>query len=548
MQCLAVAVAATLSLLRLHLTVVAPHIAECEEEKWPNTLLLLMCSVIHEPRWDAPLSVEDLGMTQADFDAKYIGSGERFVRDETLAATFGTSALFRTTLGYEGEKLLNVSFSYPSQPNVVVLMLESWRAREVGALKYNYAQDTTSSSAPSPPPPPDDGWVSPTQNFDKLAAKGLLFSNAWSNKMTTQSLEAVMFGMLNLPGSLQMTVAGRNHHYRGLHTLMREKGYETYVSNAGDMGDMSFDGWHTFLRNLGYAEDHLWGETFHTRLAKKNKVHIGDSTLFWGLHDDVTFKTLAIKIKEMNENRKAGGGQKPFLIQHYTISTHGPWEDRPGYYHPPNYSKQSKSVDHRHYQEMLHFADQQLGSFFDEMDASGASKNTVFLLMADHSRWPYGPPNGATRIDSYSHEGPIAALLLADGQLGRYEGTMTNATFGPADVVSTIADLLGVPEGGFQQHGSGRSVLRKEERPKRVYTRALRCAVQEGVHLMICKCDVETSCELFNIEKDWKMQHNIRHSGEVDEATLAEREKDVRMLAKYEASKTIQDKNVPHDF
>ena len=143
----------------------------------------------------------------------------------------------------------------------------------------------------------------------------------------------------------------------------------------------------------------------------------------------------------------------------------------------------------------------------------------------------------------------VPFLLLAKNQLHDYTGKVSNVTVGHVDVMSTLADLLGVPEGGFTQYGIGRSIIRKEKTPKRIYTQMeATCTVQEGYMRSICSCSMDWggTCRLYNTAEDPDLITDLRASvTESESALITARETYSVKLAKYSTLKQMQDLNVP---
>ncbi len=123
----------------------------------------------------------------------FIGSAEIVDRDDVKVkawAASGGSPLFRKTTGYTGPKNFDIPtpLSYARKPNVIIVMLESFRARDVGL---------TSEHAPTMGRERwGSAWRSPTPNFDKWARKGISFNNTWASIMTSRSVETLQLNLI----------------------------------------------------------------------------------------------------------------------------------------------------------------------------------------------------------------------------------------------------------------------------------------------------------------------------------------------------------------
>ncbi|POM74803.1 Hypothetical protein PHPALM_8180 [Phytophthora palmivora] len=55
----------------------------------------------------------------------------------------------------------------------------------------------------------------------------------------------------------------------------------------------------------------------------------------------------------------------------------------------------------------------------------------------------------------------VAGAIIAEGRLGKSAGYVIDDAAEQYDILNTLADITGIPEGGFVQNGVGRSLKRK---------------------------------------------------------------------------------------
>ncbi|EEY67149.1 uncharacterized protein PITG_04087 [Phytophthora infestans T30-4] len=106
----------------------------------------------------------------------------------------------------------------------------------------------------------------------------------------------------------------------------------------------------------------------------------------------------------------------------------------------------------------------ELNNFMDRMEKGGFLKDTIVVIVGDHGQAP--------EIDNcYLHEESVTrvpAAIIAEGRLGDAVGLVIDDAADQYDILNTLMDITGLPKGGFQQNGVGRSLKRKLPVGKRV--------------------------------------------------------------------------------
>ena len=99
----------------------------------------------------------------------------------------------------------------------------------------------------------------------------------------------------------------------------------------------------------------------------------------------------------------------------------------------------------------------ELGKFMDRMEMEGVLNDTIVVIVGDHGQ---GPENNFPNSIEESMT-RVPAAIIAEGRLGDYVGTVIEDAAEHYDILNTLADITGLPEGGLEQNGVGRSLKRK---------------------------------------------------------------------------------------
>jgi phosphoglycerol transferase MdoB-like AlkP superfamily enzyme len=232
------------------------------------------------------------------------------------------------------------------KPNVVVLMLESWGAIHIDALRKQM----------NLPP------LGVTPNFDSLAQHGRLYTQFYANgQRSIQGAAAIFAGLPTLPGMPFLGAGLEQNQQRYLGELALSQGYETIFLQSSDRGSLRFDaiaaraGFSTYLGNEDIPELHQTKKTAST----------------WGTWDHNTFQ---------EANKRFAAAHKPFLGYLFTSTTHVPWLI------PDNrWKKYTGGSDLDKSLNALYYADWALGEFIAAAKRAGYYDNTIFVLTADHT-------------------------------------------------------------------------------------------------------------------------------------------------------------------
>ena len=246
--------------------------------------------------------------------------------------------------------------------NVIVIHGESMMTNAIG-LKFN------------------DQEVTPTLN--KLSSEGMFFSNFYSQVSVGTSSDSELTYNTSLMPTKSGTafVSYSDRKYIGIPTLLKEKGYYTFSMHANNADFWNRRAMH---KNLGY--DRFFSKTDYN-VTKENTIGLG-------LSDKEFFHQSVEKIEKINSEHEKWYG---LLIM---LTNHTPFSEIEKYGEFPvdmkeTITKEDGTTEEKVYPYMegtklgnyfksLHYADEALGEFIQELEAKGLLENTVFILYGDH--------------------------------------------------------------------------------------------------------------------------------------------------------------------
>lgn len=295
---------------------------------------------------------------------------------------------------------IHSSVQLPEQPNVVVLLLES------------FSQEYISTYSGQP------GY---TPNLDSLLQKSLVFEQAYANgKHSVDVLPSVAMGLPPLMTDPFIASSYGKQPFRALGHYLDTVGYNTYFFHGGNNGTLGLD---SFTIRAGF--DGYFGRNEYGN----NEDFDGN----WGIFDQPFLRYMADQLDTL---------PKPFTSICFTLSSHHPFTMPPS--HASAYLEYEEPM-HR----ALRYADEALGQFFAYAAQKPWFNNTIFLITADHTGQIYN--------DSYKNKlGHFKVPIALYDPQGRWIGRDTSRIAQQVDLLPTILDIAGY-EGDY--FGFGRSLF-----------------------------------------------------------------------------------------
>uniref|UniRef100_K3X1R7 Sulfatase N-terminal domain-containing protein n=1 Tax=Globisporangium ultimum (strain ATCC 200006 / CBS 805.95 / DAOM BR144) TaxID=431595 RepID=K3X1R7_GLOUD len=371
---------------------------------------------------------------------------------------FEENTLYRWTTEFKGGLTFNITVDPPNPPNVLVLVVKSFRYH---ASQYLFKNQTN---------------LMVTPNFDRWAKRGIAFRDMWSNFRTSRS---ILFAQAPLGSAAHSGTSGGRKRVKlfGTPQFFQAKGYESMFAARCGTG---YDEWDDFLPSHGF-EEVLDVEDFKKLTEKDLGIGPQDwvlpehggkgrAMLYWGVYDDVALKMLGnimtSKSDEQREPVEQNEPKKPFFINHYTTSSRTPFFDRPLWYgddYPkpdskPLYEHERYNGTAKRYLDMRYFTDLALGKFLGRVEQQGILNHTIVVIVGDHGQGQkYSQDVFEPREVSATR---IAVAIIAERRLGTYAGMMCDDVVKRYDLLNTLADIVGVSSEGFVQDGVGWSLKR----------------------------------------------------------------------------------------
>jgi len=277
--------------------------------------------------------------------------------------------------------------------HVVLILMESFSAEFVGAL------GATNNVTPE---------------FDKLAAKGILFDHFLSQGTHThQGLFATTISFPNLPGYEYLMSNGQGQQpFRSFVSILRDDGFNTdYIYN----GSYTWDNQEGFFR----------GQGMQRFVGRDDFVNPRFKDPTWGVGDEDMFDRAIDEIGALTKQGRAFA-----LLQ--TVSNHAPF-----ILPAPAPFSDVRGPDYlRPRMNGIRYADYALGRFFAQAKEKPWFKDTLFVMVGDHG-FGYAAPKA--RLDLASFHVPL--LLYYPGDT-RFAGKRISKVGSQVDILPTVLGLM----------------------------------------------------------------------------------------------------------
>lgn len=227
------------------------------------------------------------------------------------------------------------------KPNIVLLILESWSADLVESL---------------------GGEPGITPFFRSLEKESLLFDNFYgSGPRSEQSMASIFSGFPAHPISSITVQPDKYHNLPSWIHLLNEEGYSTSFYFGGQL-------------IYGNIKSYILYNAFD----QVKEVYDFDPDLprgKLGIHDEFTLLEMVEDLDQVKE---------PFFSALFTLSSHSPY-DQP----KPKIEVLPWGDNERDYINSAYYTDQSLKQFFEKARKTSWFKNTLFIIVADHSHNSY---------------------------------------------------------------------------------------------------------------------------------------------------------------
>jgi phosphoglycerol transferase MdoB-like AlkP superfamily enzyme len=228
------------------------------------------------------------------------------------------------------------------QYNVVILVMESWSAKYIGAYGNGLAL---------------------TPEFDKLASDGFLFENFYAvGNRTIEGLAALCLGIPSFNHSNDWTKGSflsgslEQNRFLGLGNILSGHGYNSVYIHGEDSRTFR----HASVARLAGFRRHLGREEL--------KLRPQDTDGVWGGWDHVLLDKLFETLRSERE---------PFLAVWVSLTNHPPYS-----LPDDTFRTASRSNPERKFMDSIRYTDHYIGRFFDKVKSEDFFNNTIFIIAA----------------------------------------------------------------------------------------------------------------------------------------------------------------------
>lgn len=289
----------------------------------------------------------------------------------------------------------STSITAASNPNIVLILLESWGADLIESLG-------------------GDSRITP--NFHQLEQEGILFTNIYSNgKRSEQGMSSTFGGFPSIPFTHIVSQPEKSSQLPSFIKTLNNLNYNTTFNFGGEL-------------RYGNIKGYIVGNGFDRVLENKDfDSEIPRGRL--GIHDQYLYSEV---YKQLNNT------PQPFFTTIYTLSSHNPY-DQPKVVSIPDWKNEENP-----YIQSSHYADYAIGEFIKEAKTQPWYDNTIFILIADHSHKSYKPHEWQS---PNSHRIPL--LIFGNPIVNELKGTQNPIIGTNSDIPATILSILGQPHDQF---------------------------------------------------------------------------------------------------
>ena len=360
--------------------------------------------------------------------------------------------------GYKPD--LHFTFSGSADPNIVIIIMESFSSEHIGALNKNAPRGPLDTYTPF---------------LDSIIEESLAFNGYANGKRSIEAIPAILAGLPALMNESYITSGFSGNQINSLASLLKKRGYVSAFYHGGKNGTMGFE---PFTRMAGF--DNYYG--------KNEYNNDSDFDGKWGIFDEPYFQYVSQMIDSTPE---------PFLATIMSLSSHHP-------YTIPEQYQGKFPKGHLKIHESIGYADYSLKRFFQSIKEMDWFSNTIFIITADHTSEAYLPqyqnPIGMYRI-------PILFFIPGE-KLKAKENIIVQQT----DIMPSILQLLDYDRPFI---AFGESVF--DFNVRRFSVTFLNGTYQLIKNNYVLQWDGEKKFSLYNIIEDPQLNHNL--AGNEDSAT-----------------------------
>ncbi len=300
-----------------------------------------------------------------------------------------------------------------------------------------------------------------TPTINKLAREGLYFTNFYAQESvgTTSDTEFTLSTSLMPASSGTVAINYWDRDYTTTQKLLKSMGYYVF-SMHGNNGSY----WNRLNVHKSYGYDKFFNSTTDFNV---------DETIGLGLSDKSMFRQAIPKIKEINEKNSKWMGEMLMLTNHTPFTDIERVSDYKVDFKYKKYNEQTGLYDEvsapflegrklGSYFKSVHYADEAINQFLEDMDKEGMLDNTVVVLYGDHDAkikeeefeyyYNYDPFTDKVRssgdpgyipVDPFYYNINRKVPLIIWSKAGGYEPQQIDKVMGMYDIQPTLGNMMG---------------------------------------------------------------------------------------------------------
>lgn len=300
-----------------------------------------------------------------------------------------------------------------------------------------------------------------TPTINKLAREGIYFTNFYAQESvgTTSDTEFTLSTSLMPASSGTVAINYWDRDYTTTQKLLKGMGYYPF-SMHGNNGSY----WNRLNVHKSYGYEKFYNSTTDFNV---------DETIGLGLSDKSMFKQAIPKIKEIDEKYSKWMGEMLMLTNHTPFTDIERVSDYKVDFKYKKYNEQTGLYDEvsapflegrklGSYFKSVHYADEAIAQFLDDMDKEGLLDDTVVVLYGDHDAkikeeefeyyYNYDPFNdkvlsssdpGYIPVDAFYYNINRKVPLIIWSKSGGYEPETVDRVMGMYDIQPTIGNMMG---------------------------------------------------------------------------------------------------------
>ncbi len=281
-------------------------------------------------------------------------------------------------------------------PNIVLIILEGWSADLVESL---------------------GGEKGITPCFHELEKNGILFTHMYSSGTRSEQGMSNIFG--GFPSHPLNVITRQPDKFIKLPSLTKTLGSKGYHSLFIFGGQLSYGNMKSYIYFNNF--DKIMEEDDFSNSYSRGKL---------GIHDEFIFPEFLSEINTLHS---------PFFAAMFTLSSHSPYD-------MPNFKENIQWPElEKEYVNAAYYSDSCLGDFISKSKKQAWFKNTLFVIVPDHSHSSY-------RSYEYWNMNYARIPMLFYGNVikEKYQGSACNKFGSQADIAATLLHQTGISSEKFR--------------------------------------------------------------------------------------------------